>query len=327
MAIEEIVDGVPYARVWFYWRYEDDADEDGFVDGWRHVPPDYTFWGNLKTYAKENVTVNYREVDVDLARLVGDRLHDWMNVACTAINCEGIPTIQIEISPTMINQIDWSPDESWLLQMRSPYASRARSDLPFAPELQIQTAGLLAEKLVLHAMDDIPAAYPSDAYYLQQAVISWLVGRFVLIDTNSFLISSLATNYGEQTVGVLLQAMQPDSDASIISQVTGEPLDQSQLDWRDFFTWRLALEADLIIRQDAENFLSLYDRRDEAVLNIASERFNQVTLADTRIVTLVQTAEPAIDGSSQRLVTARAENVAEEQIMYRLVDGNWVRAN
>src|SRR5690606_14422970 len=34
--VEEIIDGVPYTRAWFYWRYQ---------DGWFHVPPDYTFWG------------------------------------------------------------------------------------------------------------------------------------------------------------------------------------------------------------------------------------------------------------------------------------------
>ncbi|MBZ0286777.1 MAG: hypothetical protein K8I30_04120, partial [Anaerolineae bacterium] len=31
VAVEEIIDGVPYTRIWFYWRYD---------DGWRHVPPD-----------------------------------------------------------------------------------------------------------------------------------------------------------------------------------------------------------------------------------------------------------------------------------------------
>ncbi|MCA9911566.1 MAG: hypothetical protein KC519_23085, partial [Anaerolineae bacterium] len=33
--VQEIINGAQYARVWFYWRFD---------DGWRHVPPDYTFW-------------------------------------------------------------------------------------------------------------------------------------------------------------------------------------------------------------------------------------------------------------------------------------------
>ena len=44
--VEEIIGGVPYGRVWFYWRYD---------DGWRHVPPDYTFWGDARTVEADGV--------------------------------------------------------------------------------------------------------------------------------------------------------------------------------------------------------------------------------------------------------------------------------
>src|SRR5439155_15886092 len=40
--VEEVIDGAAYSTVWFYWRY---------ADGWRHVPTDYTFWGDARTAA------------------------------------------------------------------------------------------------------------------------------------------------------------------------------------------------------------------------------------------------------------------------------------
>ena len=52
--VEEIVDGTPYAKVWFYWRYD---------DGWRHVPPDYTFWGEERRIESAALRIEYRAVD------------------------------------------------------------------------------------------------------------------------------------------------------------------------------------------------------------------------------------------------------------------------
>ena len=48
--LEEIIGGVPYGHAWFYWRYD---------DGWRHVPPDYTFWGEAKTAQADNLLVKF----------------------------------------------------------------------------------------------------------------------------------------------------------------------------------------------------------------------------------------------------------------------------
>ena len=128
---------------------------------------------------------------------------------------------------------------------------------------------------------DFSPTYPSDAYYLRQTIVSWLVKRFAEVETNSFLISSLATTYGDPAVGQLLQALQPTSNIGVLSQITGKALDVAGLDWRDFLTWRLVLENELITRQDQTDFLELYDpsMRDQAIA-----RYNAGGSTDQRTV-------------------------------------------
>jgi hypothetical protein len=156
-----------------------------------------TYLGAPQTHTNDHVIINYHEVDAAFATRMGDSITNWVTVACDALTCDGLPLIRVEILSRGVSQIDWSSDDPWLLRVPSPYIKRARSDLPFSPELQVEVATLLAERIVLQAANGIPAVYPADAYFLQQGVISWLVGRFVLIDTESFLITSLAANYGD----------------------------------------------------------------------------------------------------------------------------------
>ena len=51
--VQEIVDNVPYVRTWFYWRYD---------DGWWHVPPDFTFWGDDRVLETDAMTIHYQSV-------------------------------------------------------------------------------------------------------------------------------------------------------------------------------------------------------------------------------------------------------------------------
>jgi hypothetical protein len=213
--------------------------------------------------------------------------------------------------------------------MTSPSVERARSDLPFSPEMQIEAASLLAERIVLESSGNIRAIYPSDAYYLQQAVTSWLVGRFVLIDTNSFLISSLANTYGDEAVGRLLGMMQSDSNVNILTDVTGATLDHLSLDWRDFFTWRLALENDLIARQDPDSFLQLYDTRDESIRNAATTRFND-NVGGQSVVTQVLPAHLSILNEPQLIAKvhiSQGDATFDMDVLFRLIDNIWRRAS
>ncbi len=318
--VQEILDGVPYSRIWFYWRYD---------DGWHHVPPDYTFWGDLKTAEAQNVSVRYQTVDDTLAQDASAKLSGWLSLACAALNCTP-PELSVEIVPDETLQPSWSAGNPWLLQFPSPYVHRARSDMPFDLNLQFAVASLLAERLVASTSNNLQPTYPADAYYLRQAVVSWLVGRFVQVDTNAFIINTLAANYGDAAVGRLVAALQPDSSVAVLGQVTGAAsLDQINLDWRDFLTWRIVTEDDLIRRNDEANFTAFYDTRDENARNLAYQRFREGAPPLSKVVI---TAAPEMGADGIPLIrtvmqVGETESANLQEVLFRLADGVWKRLN
>lgn len=316
--VEEIIDGVPYARVWFYWRFE---------DGWHHVPPDYTFWGESREIVSQYVTLRYRSVDQALALAVQAKLDGWLPAACEALACSAPPQVMVEIIPDEALMVSWSPADPWLLRLPSPYVGRARADQPFDLDLQFALANALAERLVAVVSDGMQPVYPADAYYLRQAIISWLVGEFVQVSTNAFVIQSLSQNYGAAAVGRLLRAMPPDGDARVLSLAAGvASLDQTELDWRDLLTWRLVTEAELIQRRDEAGFLTLYDTRDEFVRSLAYQRFAAGSMGSQPVV-VSALREPAGDGTFQLRAVVQLGDGQQAEVMFRLVDGVWRRAS
>jgi hypothetical protein len=319
--VEEIIEGTPYTRVWFYWRYD---------DGWRHVPPDYTFWGDVQQFNGKGILVRYQTVDEPLAKTMGAQLETWLQTTCAALICTNLPEINVDIVPDDSVQVSWSANNPWLLLVPSPYLKRARTDTPFDTGLQLSVANTLAERLVTQASGDLKPTYPADVYYLRQAVVSWLVGQFVQFDTNAFIISSLAKNYGAPAVGRLLQALRPDSDVSVFNTVTGvSALNQTNLDWRDFLTWRLVTERELIKRRDENNFLLLYDTRDDGVRNLAAQRFSELQ-TDSQPVVVSSRVETRVDGVPiirALAQTGSKDSPVQQELIFRLSDGIWRRAN
>lgn len=318
--VGEILNGVPYTRVWFYWRYD---------DGWRHVPPDYTFWGDVSTTQTGTVSVRYQAVDALFAQEVGTALNTWAETACATLGCTA-PQISVEIIPDETLTAAWSTTDPWLLQIPSPYVKRARTDLPFDLSQQFNIAGLVADRFVTNATNNLQMTYPADAYYLRASVIAWLVGRFAQVDTQAFTIQSLATNYGEGSVGRLLAALQPDTSIAVLASITGgTSLEQANLDWRDFLSWRLMTEDDLIRRGDETNFTLLYDTRDEAVRNLAYQRFREAAPQVNKIVTAV-TAETGADGAPVLRATVQSgegASATQQEVLFKLADGVWKRLN
>ena len=316
-AEQEIIDNAPYVRTWFYWRYD---------DGWAHVPPDYTFWGDERTLETDSLRIQHQDVDAPLAESLATTVTDWLVDGCAILGCEALPQLNLEIVPQPGLIIQWSTDDPWLMRVPSPYTDISRLDMPFDFGMRFDLATLLAERLVSVASNEMQPVYPADAFYLHSAIGSWLVGRFVGVDTHSFLIDSLATQYGDVAVESLLQLMQPDSKASVLNIVTGaDSLAQTTLDWRDFLTWRLALEDELIARREEGHFLTLYDTRDGETRTQAYNRFNAGTQAGRR--TVVSTVmEPGPDGAMQLRATVDTD-AGQVEALFRLVNGDWLRAN
>lgn len=319
--VEEIVGGVPYSRLWFYWQYE---------EGWRHVPPDLTFWGDVQTYDAPGVTVRARTVDAEVAEAMSGQLSTWIAQGCDILGCAIPPPISVEIVPAVDMTPAWSPANPWALQVPSLHVGRARIDMPFDASLQASVATLLAERLVAQAMDNVQPEYPADAVYLQQAVVDWLADRFVGIQSDSVLIASLHDLFGEAAVGRLIAVLSPNDDIGMLTAVTGvESLDQTGLDWRDFLTWRLNLEPQLISRRDEAALLNLYDAGDDVARSIALGRYNAVASAEPLTVVSVS---PEVDANGVAHLRARAQagtgvNVREDEVIFRLVNGSWKRVN
>ncbi len=319
--VEEIIDGVPYVQVWFYWRYE---------EGWYHVPPDYTFWGAEQTLAYDRFSVRYRNTDQPFAVALADQVDRWLETACALINCESLPPLTFDVVTDTLEEPVWvSQETAWQMVLKSPYTGRARGDQPFSFDHRVQTATLLAEQLISHATNQMVPAYPSDSYFLRRAIHSWLVGQFVQVDTESQLITSLAAQYGSPAVGQLLTSLQAESDMSVITGITGVTPGSAGLDWRDFLTWRLKTEDDLINRQEESHWLALIDTRDETARQAAYARYSAGAVVTALKTVISVTHSSAPDGAPQLQAAVRTEaegSVSDAVVTFNLVDGIWRRA-
>ena len=293
--VEEIIDGVPYARVWFYWRYS---------DGWRHVPPDYTFWGEELSIESDPLLIQYRAVDETFAQSINDKVTQWLNRGCEILQCTDMPQLTIDILTDVPESVMWTSDGSSQMLIQSPYVRGARADLPFDVPIQIEVATLLAERLVSSKTAGMDMVYPHDVYQLRQSVISYLVEQFVQVETNSFLIESIATQYGVDKVGQLVSLFTPTSDMDVIQQVIPAPIGQANLDWRDLMTWRLVTETELVTRRSEAEWLNLYDTTDEVVRVAAYNRFNSGVMVDQQVA-IEQQMQTSVTGQPQLRIVVR----------------------
>ncbi|MFZ4813845.1 MAG: hypothetical protein ACOYL5_04860 [Phototrophicaceae bacterium] len=325
--VEEIIDGVPYVQTWFYWHYLEDGDDlDTIPDGWRHVPPDYTFWGQLDTLNGQGFSIRYQSVDAAVAQSLADELTHWLQVGCQTLICGTLPDIAIEIIPRAGLVTDWSGVNPWLLQVPSPYVARARADRPLDLPLKTQIAERIAQRLLSQASTNVQPPAISDAYYLRTAVQRWLIGEFIQLDTQSYLMGSYFTRYGRDPLNNALALAAGGGDIRVLSAAAGlGGIDQLEVDWRDYLQWRLDLEAELLLRRDQTNFLALYDLNLPNVASLAYTRLEAGQAVTVESVLSVQ-SEPQPDAVSALRAVILAEG-AQQEVIFRLVDGTWRRAN
>jgi hypothetical protein len=230
--LEEVINGVPYGRVWTYWRYD---------DGWRHTLTDYTFWGEPAAIDMDNVDVNYHTLDEATAAAVAETVDRWLETGCAIFACD--TQLSIDIVPSESLTIEWLDEQANTLRIPTPYSGDARLDQPFDPVTQLEAANLIARQLVDEATNGQAFDPNSEAEFLRRSAVSWLVGRFLNVSSGSFLLDSLARNYGDEAVGTLIRSLIPETTASALASLTNTTLDQADLDWRDYLTWRLSLEG------------------------------------------------------------------------------------
>lgn len=334
--VEEIMDGVSYVRTWFYWNYHTDTpdDVDDAPDGWRHVPPDYTFWGDAAAISDERFEIRYRTLDQSVAENIAGQLMNWLDTACGLFDCAALPALTVDIVSDPLPRVEWATDEApntWQMVVPSPYTGLARRDQPFDVPQQIQAATLLAERFIQRATNGVVPSSPyADTQFLLASARDWLVGQFVQRDTGSHLLNSLVQNYGAATLVQALGQLQPTTTIGILAPATGSPsLGVMTLDWRDYVAWRLAIEDAIIQARDEVNLRQLYDPRDPNIINTALARFDVATIPEDRVVSSVSqgVAPDSLPQLQAEVQTTRNAQVSLETIVFNLVDGRWLRAN
>lgn len=337
--VEEIIDGVPYVRTWNYWRYTADvrcltAELDETVqcdEGWFHVPPDYTFWGDSATIENDNYIIRYRTVDEQVARALDASLDNWFVDLCSYFDCATIPFITVDIIPAPQSPVRWQEGDAgtWQLIIPSPYTDLARADIPFDNQLQIDVAEVFVSRIIdqTTANDGFPS---SDALYLRNSITAWLVGRFVQLNPETYLLESLIAQYGNDIVVSILRNLQPTSDISLLATSAGvASVADLQVDWRDFVLWRLESEDDLIEARNEAGWIAFYDFTDNTVRDVAYQRYQNNFIASSRIVseTSITVSSTGIPQLIARVNVTRGFETGEEIIVFNLVNGNWLRAN
>lgn len=318
--VEEIVDGTPYAKLWFYWRY---------ADGWHHVPPDYTFWGEERRIESDTLQIQYREVDEIFAQQLNQSIAAWLEQGCDILKCESRPPLAIDIVTDAPQPASWADESQRRLLMQSPYVHGARADMPFDPARQLETAKLLAERLMHAQTGDLRSSYPHDVFQLRQSVHAYLVEQFAQVDVGAALIESLVSSYGIDKISQLVSLFAPTADMSIVQQVIPDPIGQANLDWRGFIAWRLSAEDQLIASRAESQWLKLYDLSQESVRAAAYERYRAALPPQPRQVTAQQT-QTAADGTPQLRMTVRTgsgNTFRDHIILFNLVNAVWKRAS
>ena len=314
--VEEVISGTPYARTWFYWRYE---------DGWRHVPPDYTFWGADRTLERPGLNVAYQAFDEPFANSLADQSATWLGQGCAVLGCEGLPSIRAEVMPDDSLQVGWSPEDQWTLLVPSPYVGASRVDSPFDAALQVQVARLLAGRLVDVAHGGEVLAKGSDAAWLRDAATEWLLGRLLGADTGARLISSFAARYGDSAAAQVVRGIAADSTVLLLADTAGTTLDALEVDWADFLKSRLMLEDILIGEGDAAAVQALYDSQDPTAQGLAAARMTAPVAADPPDVLGVEPATDAAGASILRAQVRRGDRI--EEVVFRLSEGTWKRVS
>lgn len=119
--VEERINGARFAQVWFYRKLE---------QGWRHVAPDFTFWGEPQQLDSDALSIRYFALDQRFAQALSDTLNEWLRQACADAPCESISPLSIQIVNQAPAPAEWSPDGSATLQVLSPLTGRMS---PFSP--------------------------------------------------------------------------------------------------------------------------------------------------------------------------------------------------
>jgi hypothetical protein len=318
--VEEIRQGAPYKVVWFYWRYS---------DGWRHVPSDFTFWGDPAEIVGDAVTVEYNTLDQALAKELAERADRWWMDGCTIVGCDSPPPLTIRITSRPTDQLGWdisTESERLTLIVPSPLAiaDGTPADVVLSDTLAGQIALPIADRQFAIATHGLQPIATTDAAWLKQAIINWLAADYtqrVDLNANGF-VQSLKDSYGVASIGQIARALTENSNISVVSLVLNADLPTLRVDWRSFFQHRLDIEKSLLAENRTDEFFSLWNTGDPAAQNPIQFRLQNPTAPSPQVQVV------AISPDTTGLMTAIIQATYNDQevlVTFRFVDGTWKR--
>lgn len=273
VVLHEQIDGITYRQVWFYWNYEPLEGEEE-ISGWRHVPQDWTFWGDEQTLEGEGYQLTYYELDAPHAQAIANRLDSWWQQACTWVACPTPPdTLEIIIDPQAGIRYTWEPQTGWKLRVLSPLVTgRVPINTDTPTGFEFDTARAITERLIDHATSGRlqyifeNALIAFDTTWVKYELRDWIAGQ--MTGQPSPFINSLVALYGDGVVPALVQQVsdggQIDSLAPMVNPQIASFADLddatlNQIEWRPFFEWRLGLERERLRSGDFDNYFALYE--------------------------------------------------------------------
>lgn len=317
VVLEEIINGIPYHTVWFYWRY---------TDGWRHVPSDYTFWGEAQTIAASVASVNFRALDTRLASAFAPRLDKWWAEGCAAVGCDPARKLTVNILPSPALKPGWDASAPDTLLIPSPLAAddRAPAIIDIPPALEETVAALIAEHLFNTATNNLVPLSIADAAWLRQTIIEWLATTFTerFDPARTGFIQSIKTNYGVKGLAEVVRSLKPESDIRVVALALRQPVETLAVDWRGFFQWRLEVEKVLVSRNDIASLNALWDTANPDALRLLQQRLSRPAQASGQVQNVA--IAPGPDGAPRATVQITLDG-RSAIIFFRMVDGIWRR--
>ncbi len=333
--VREIIDGIPYNLLWFYWFYEDPGTTD--QAGWRHVPDDLTFWGNEREIETDRVKVEYLSLDHAFAQALAKQMETWIVDGCAQLGCTSLlPRITVKVVAERPVRIEWSSSQYWTLLITSPLVDRARADVVIAPERETDIAQALAGRLIAQATNHTVPPPASDAAWLYDELARWLGDSLRGAPSPTGFTESLIALNGSQSPQAVLTALPTASTLdSVVTVVLGNPLPLMQVDqimalnWRSFFQWRLELESRILNQPEIGSFLALYDENNMYAAGEAARRQEDLAYA-ARPTPQVQSVAITRDEQSQTYAyveVIQPETGSTATIIWRLTGGTWKRTS
>ncbi|MBN1563636.1 MAG: hypothetical protein JXA10_07350, partial [Anaerolineae bacterium] len=330
--LREIIDGIPYKVMWFYWFYEEGGSSNQI--GWRRVPDDLTFWGNEREIETDRVQVDYRTLDSLFAETLAKQIESWITAGCAELDCVTLPPqMTIKVVAERPARIAWSSADYWTLIVTSPYVERARADVAIAPEREAEIAREIAGRLLALRLNYGTLPQNSDAVWLYDDFARWL-GNALRDEPQLGFMESLIALYGANAPQAVLTALPTASTLdSAVTVMLGAPLSAlpveqiAALDWRSYFQWRLDLESRILMQPGTGNLLDLYDLNDIYAAGEAARRQEDAAYAALP-APQVQRVDITRDAESQTYAyveVIQPDAGTTSTIIWRLTDGTWKR--